>query len=109
MSRRWENVLKFLFIIMENVVTIFKKFETVGVTKDAAIKESGLNLRVDATQAYKKQFADKAANEADVKEWMKEYLNQESVRMERYMAITMNGKKPYGLVHTRLRTMLIRW
>jgi hypothetical protein len=64
---------------MSNV--IFKKFETIGNTKDAAIKESGLNLRVDATQAYKKWAKENVTNEDNVKEWMKEYLKKKKFTM----------------------------
>ena len=59
----------------------FKKFETIGVTKDAAIKESGLNLRVDATQAYKKWAKENVTNEDNVKEWMKDYLKKKKFTM----------------------------
>ena len=62
-------------------MTYFKKFEVIGVTKDAAIKESGLNLRVDATQAYKKWAKENATNEDNVKEWMKDYLKRKKFTM----------------------------
>ena len=45
---------------MENV--FFTKFETIGLTKDEAIKNSKLNLRVDATQAYKKWAKENAGS-----------------------------------------------
>ena len=61
--------------------TYFKKFETIGTTKDAAIKESGLNLRVDATQAYKKWAKENAVTEDNQKEWMKEYLKKKKFTM----------------------------
>lgn len=61
--------------------TVFKKFETIGKTKDAAMKESGLNLRVDATQAYKKWAKDNVENEDNVREWMKEYLKKKKLTM----------------------------
>ena len=61
--------------------TYFKKFEVIGTTKDAAIKESGLNLRVDATQAYKKWAKEHTTNEDDVKEWMKDYLKKKKFTM----------------------------
>ena len=61
--------------------TYFKKFEVIGITKDAAIKESGLNLRVDATQAYKKWAKEHTTNEDDVKEWMKDYLKKKKFTM----------------------------
>lgn len=61
--------------------TVFRKFETIGVTKDAAMKESGLNLRVDATQAYKKWAKDNAVTEDSQKEWMKEYLKKKKFTM----------------------------
>jgi hypothetical protein len=62
-------------------MTIFKKFETIGTTKDAAMKESGLNLRVDATQAYKKWAKENVTNEDNVKEWMKDYLKKKKFTM----------------------------
>ena len=61
--------------------TVFKKFEVIGTTKDGAMKESGLNLRVDATQAYKKWAKENATNEDNVKEWMKEYLKKKKFTM----------------------------
>lgn len=66
---------------MNDVQTYFKKFEVIGVTKDAAIKESGLNLRVDATQAYNKWAKEHTTNEDDVKEWMKDYLKKKKFTM----------------------------
>lgn len=65
---------------MENNV-YFKKFEVIGNTKDAAMKESGLNLRVDATQAYKKWAKDNVTNDDNVKEWMKDYLKKKKLTM----------------------------
>ena len=61
--------------------TYFKKFEVIGTTKDAAMKESGLNLRVDATQSYKKWAKENATNEDNVKEWMKDYLKKKKFTM----------------------------
>ena len=61
--------------------TIFRKFETIGTTKDEAMKESGLNLRVDATQSYKKWAKDNAVTEDSQKEWMKEYLKKKKLTM----------------------------
>ena len=50
-------------IYMENTV-FFKKFETIGVTKDEAIRNAQtLNIRVDATQAYKKWSKDNDVTE----------------------------------------------
>ena len=66
---------------MNEVSTFFKKFEVIGNTKDAAMKESGLNLRVDATQAYKKWAKDNVTNDDNVKEWMKEYLKKKKLTM----------------------------
>ena len=66
---------------MSDVVTYFKKFEVIGETKDAAIAESNLNLRVDATQSYKKWAKENATNEDNVKEWMKEYLKKKKLTM----------------------------
>lgn len=61
--------------------TIFRKFETIGVTKDEAMKESGLNLRVDATQAYKKWAKENAVTEDAQREWMKDYLKKKKFTM----------------------------
>ena len=61
--------------------TVFRKFETIGTTKDAAMLESGLNLRVDATQAYKKWAKENVTNEDNVKEWMKDYLKKKKFTM----------------------------
>ena len=55
----------------------FKKFEVIGVTKDAA-KESvtDLTLMVDATQAYNKWAKEHLTTDENVKEWMKDYLKK---------------------------------
>ena len=54
---------------------MFKKFEVIGKTKDAAKEEAKeLTLMVDATQAYNKWAKDNVTNEENVKEWMKNYL-----------------------------------
>lgn len=54
---------------------MFKKFEVIGNTKDAAKEEAKeLTLMVDATQAYNKWAKDNVTNEENVKEWMKDYL-----------------------------------
>ena len=66
---------------MENSV-FFKKFEVIGTTKDEAISNAQpLNLRVDATQAYKKWAKENATNEDNVKEWMKDYLKKKKLTM----------------------------
>lgn len=62
-------------------LTVFKKFEVIGTTKDEAIKNANLNLRVDATQAYNKWAKEHTTNEDDVKEWMKSYLNKKKYTM----------------------------
>ena len=65
---------------MENV--FFTKFETIGLTKDEAIKNATpLNLRVDATQAYKKWAKENVTNEDNVKEWMVDYLKKKKFNM----------------------------
>jgi hypothetical protein len=65
---------------MENV--FFTKFETIGLTKDEAIANAApLNLRVDATQAYKKWAKENVTNEDNVKEWMKDYLKKKKFTM----------------------------
>ena len=62
--------------------TVFKKFEVIGVTKDEAIRNaSPLNLRVDATQAYKKWAKENVTNEDNVREWMKDYLKKKKFTM----------------------------
>ena len=61
--------------------TVFKKFEVIGVTKDEAMSNSGLNLRVDATQAYKKWAKENAVTEDNQKEWMKDYLKKKKFTM----------------------------
>lgn len=65
-----------------NTTTVFKKFEVIGTTKDEAIKNAQpLNLRVDATQAYKKWAKENTTNEDDVREWMKDYLKKKKFTM----------------------------
>jgi len=59
----------------------FTKFETIGLTKDEAMKNSNLNLRVDATQAYKKWAKENVTNEDNVKEWMVDYLKKKKFNM----------------------------
>lgn len=66
---------------MSDLTTIFRKFEVIGLTKDAAKEESGLNLRVDATQAYKKWAKENAVTEDSQKEWMKDYLKKKKLTM----------------------------
>ena len=61
--------------------TVFKKFEVIGVTKDEAMSNSGLNLRVDATQSYKKWAKENAVTEDNQKEWMKDYLKKKKFTM----------------------------
>lgn len=56
---------------------MFKKFETIGKSKEEIIKNvAPMNLMVDATQAYKKWAKENAANEDNIKEWMKDYLRK---------------------------------
>ena len=69
-----------MIFIMENNV-FFTKFETIGLTKDEAKKNSELNLRVDATQAYKKWAKENTTNEDNVREWMVDYLNKKKFNM----------------------------
>ena len=61
--------------------TFFTKFEVIGTTKDEAINNAKLNLRVDATQAYKKWAKENVTNEDNVKEWMVEYLKKKKFNM----------------------------
>jgi len=64
-----------------NTTTIFKKFEVIGNTKEEAKKNANLNIRVDATQAYKKWAEKNPTNEDNVKEWMKNYLAAKKLTM----------------------------
>ena len=82
--------------------TIFTKFETIGTTKDEAIKNSNLNLRVDATQAYKKWAKENAVTEDGQKEWMKDYLKKKKFTMANdgayvvlQTAVTDSRERPY--------------
>lgn len=62
--------------------TIFKSFEVIGATKDEAINNAApLNLRVDATQAYKKWSEANAVTPESQKEWMKAYLEKKKFTM----------------------------
>ena len=61
--------------------TFFTKFEVIGTTKDEAINNAKLNLRVDATQAYKKWAKENVTNEDNVKEWMVDYLKKKKFNM----------------------------
>ena len=89
-------------IYMENTV-FFKKFETIGVTKDEAIRNAQpLNLRVDATQAYKKWAKDNVVTEETQKEWMKDYLKKKKFTMPNdgayvvlQTAVTDSRERPY--------------
>ena len=84
-------------------VTLFKKFETIGVTKDEAIRNAQpLNLRVDATQAYKKWAKDNVVTEESQKEWMKDYLKKKKFTMPNdgayvvlQAAVTDSRERPY--------------
>lgn len=65
---------------MENL--LFTKFEVIGTTKvDAIANAEPLNLRVDATQAYKKWAKENVTSEDNVKEWMKDYLKKKKFTM----------------------------
>lgn len=67
---------------METNNVFFKKFEVIGTTKDDAVRNAQpLNLRVDATQAYKKWAKENVTNEDNVKEWMKDYLKKKKFTM----------------------------
>lgn len=56
---------------------MFKKYETIGTTKDAAKEEAkDLTLMVDATQAYNKWAKENPTNEDNIKCWMKDYLKK---------------------------------
>lgn len=90
-----------------NTNVIFKKFEAIGKTKDEAIRNaSPLNLRVDATQAYKKwRESQTSVTEETTKEWMKEYLKKKKFEMPNdgaYIVITSptvdTRMRPYKVV-----------
>ena len=88
---------------METNNVFFKKFEVIGTTKDEAIRNAQpLNLRVDATQAYKKWSKETATNEDNVKEWMKDYLKKKKFTMPNdgayivlQSAVTDSRERPY--------------
>ena len=93
--------------------TIFKKFESVGKTKEEAIKNAApLNLRVDATQAYKKwRETQTNITEETTKEWMKEYLNKKKFTMPNdgaYIVVTApvvdTRMRPYQVVKAEHKT-----
>lgn len=83
--------------------TIFKKFEVIGTTKDEAIANAQpLNMRVDATQAYKKWAKENTTNDEAVKEWMKDYLKKKKFTMPNdgayivlQAAVTDTRERPY--------------
>ena len=89
---------------MENNV-FFKKFEVIGTSKDEAIRNaSPLNLRVDATQAYKKWAKENVTNEDNIKEWMKDYLKKKKFTMPNdgayivlQSAVTDSRERPYKI------------
>jgi hypothetical protein len=91
---------------MNDVQTVFKKFEVIGTTKDEAIKQAApLNLRVDATQSYKKWAKDNTTNEDDVKDWMKSYLKKKKWTMPNdgayivlQSAVLDSRQRPYEVV-----------
>ncbi len=61
---------------------IFIKKEVLGTTKDEAIENAQpLNLRVDATQAYKKWAESHAVTESGQNEFFKEYLAKKKFTM----------------------------
>ena len=100
---------EFINFMEQNVY--FKKFEVIGVTKDAAMKESNLNLRVDATQAYKKWAKDNATNEDNVKEWMKDYLKKKKFTMPNdgayivlQTAVQDSRERPYKVTKPEYKT-----
>lgn len=85
---------------------IFTKFEVIGTTKDEAFEEAApLNLRVDATQKYKKWASEHAVNDEALKEWMKSYLAEkkfDKVNDGAYIvlqsAVADTRKRPYQFV-----------
>lgn len=91
---------------------IFSKFETIGTTKDEAIRNAApLNLRVDATQAYKKWAKENVTNEDNVKEWMKDYLKKKKFTMPNdgayivlQSAVTDTRERPYKVTKPEYKT-----
>lgn len=90
---------------MENL-TYFKKFEVIGTTKDEAIKNSGLNLRGDLTQSYKKWSADNVVTEDSLKEWMQDKLKSKKWNMPKdgaYVvlqpAVVDTRERPYKVIN----------
>ena len=85
--------------------TVFRKFEVIGTTKDEAIRNAQpLNLRVDATQAYKKWAKENVTNEDNVKDWMKDYLKKKKFTMPNdgayivlQTAVTDSRERPYKI------------
>ncbi|MEE3343910.1 MAG: hypothetical protein VZS44_07470 [Bacilli bacterium] len=96
---------------MEQKNVYFKKFETIGKTKDEAKANSGLNLRVDATQSYKKWAENNVTSEENVKEWMKEFLKKKKFDMPNdgayivlQSAISDTRERPYQLEDIKYET-----
>ncbi len=85
--------------------TVFRKFEVIGTTKDEAMRNAQpLNLRVDATQSYKKWAKDNVENEDNVKDWMKDYLKKKKFTMPNdgayivlQSAVTDSRERPYKI------------
>ena len=76
-------------------VTLFKKFETIGVTKDEAIRNANpLNLRVDATQAYKKWAKDNVVTEESQKK-KKFTMPNDGAYIVLQTAVTDSRERPY--------------
>lgn len=83
--------------------TMFKKFEVMGTTKDNAIKAAApMNLRVDATQAYKKWASENVVTDDSQKEWMQDYLRKkkfdkanDAAYIVLQAAVTDTRERPY--------------
>lgn len=91
---------------METVNSIFRKYEVIGDTKDAA-KDSvkDLTLMVDATQAFNKWAEKNVTSEDNIKDWMKDYLRKkkyDKAGIGAYIvtqtAVTDNRERPYKVV-----------
>lgn len=77
MSRKISNGIYVNYFYF--MTKVFKKFETIGTTKDEAknsTEAQGLVMMVDATQSWKKYAEKNVVSEESQKEWMKEYLKK---------------------------------
>lgn len=86
-----------------NTNVIFRKFETIGTTKEEAKAQAlPMNLMVDATQTFNKWAKENITSEDNVKEWMKAYLAKkkyDKAGLGAYIvtqsAVVDNRERPY--------------